>query len=365
MRLFISHVHEEYAVAEAVRRQLDQIFAEMVDVFLSENVKLGTDWLQEIKGALSAADIILVLFSPTSQSRPWINIEAGYGVMSGKMVVPVCHRGLTKDKLPTIYGLRQALELGSRTDIAKLLQTIAEATAAKRLLVPDLAAVIDKWVTEIAAAEAISPPYVRPIGTPICVWLIGSVNRVAPKYRKRAFKAADALADEFIHRGYQVLSGRSLLLDYIADRVASNAIDLSERALSEVTSLLAVKSARTATPIPNPVIILGLLRSERGVRQLFMDTIGKIPDVAVVLGGAPGGLAVAEVDLARQARIPILPLKFTGGVAEQTETTFAPALAHAVNEFVKTLPGSDVIGRRASDLIEQQIAINRDNPTAA
>lgn len=366
MRLFISHIHEEHAVAHTIRSQLGGVFAEMVDVFLSEDIRLGADWLQEIKAALQAANVILVLFSPTSQSRPWLNIEAGYGVMSGKLVIPICHRGLTKDKLPTIYGLRQALDVNSRSDIAKLLQAIAGATPAKRLLVNDIASVVEGWITEIAAAEAVTPPYIAESGTPPCVWLIGSVNKLPPKYRRRAWKVADALADEFVRRHYQVISGRSLLLDYVADRVASDAIGSFPTDVPETTGLLAIKSARAAAPAPNPVIILGSLRAERGIRQLFIDTIGKIPDVVVVLGGAPGGRAIAEIDLARRAGIPILPLRFTGGVALSTDPTFAPQLSPLVAELLATSPGSDVVGRHVSDLIEKQTAIVRGrDPNAA
>ncbi|MFG6490512.1 toll/interleukin-1 receptor domain-containing protein [Roseateles sp. BYS78W] len=98
MKVFISHVHQEFALAKMVKEQLDLIFGAMVEVFLSEDTRLGDNWLAKVKTALTDSDFVFVLFSPTSHSRPWINIEAGYGVMAGKPVVPICCLGLKKSE---------------------------------------------------------------------------------------------------------------------------------------------------------------------------------------------------------------------------------------------------------------------------
>jgi hypothetical protein len=94
------------------------------------------------------------------------------------------------------------------------------------------------------------------------------------------------------------------------------------------------------------------------VRQVFLDAIAKVPDVAVVLGGSPAGRAVEEASLARDAGIPVLPLKFTGGAALSADASFDGRLAEAI-EDLQTIRGSDIVGRMVCDLIERQVGITR------
>ena len=111
MRLFVSHIHEEKGIAEAIRDELHACFGAQVEVFLAEDIPLGANWFDQIKAALGRSDVLVVLFSKHSIGRPWINIEAGYGVMAGKQVIPVCQPGFSKAELPVIYGLLQAVDL--------------------------------------------------------------------------------------------------------------------------------------------------------------------------------------------------------------------------------------------------------------
>ena len=151
MRIFLSHIHEEVTLAAAIKEELRNCFGEQIDVFLAEDIPLGKNWLSEIRDALAAADMVLVLFSRTSSSRPWVNIEAGYGFMAGKQVLPLCHSGFAKSDLPIIYGLLQAVDPVSPVDVGKLLDQIARNTPARRLLV-DRSAVIQRWIKQISEA---------------------------------------------------------------------------------------------------------------------------------------------------------------------------------------------------------------------
>jgi len=68
MRLFISHIHEEGAVALAVKDQLQFCFGEQVGIILAQDIPLGTNWLnwlKEIQNALKKAEMVLVLFPKT------------------------------------------------------------------------------------------------------------------------------------------------------------------------------------------------------------------------------------------------------------------------------------------------------------
>jgi len=53
-----------------------------------------------------------VLCSPSSLTRPWINFEAGWGWGWKRIsVVPICHSGQKKDRLPFPFCELQALQL--------------------------------------------------------------------------------------------------------------------------------------------------------------------------------------------------------------------------------------------------------------
>ena len=151
INVFISHIHEELEIAQAVRMQLNKCFGSQVNTFLAEDIELGSNWFENIRNALAKADRILALFSPHSLSRPWINIEAGYGIMANKNVIPICCLGLQKSDLPVVYQFQQAMHIDDPIDVDRLLGGIAASTSAGCLLVDKVAA-LENWQNSIAAA---------------------------------------------------------------------------------------------------------------------------------------------------------------------------------------------------------------------
>lgn len=126
MDLFISHIHEESEIAKAIKEELETCFGGgNLNVFLAEDIRLGVKWLEEIKGQLIKSDILLVLFSKHSFSRPWINIEAGYGVIAEKVVIPVCCPSLSHSDLPVIFSSLQAVDLLNGDQIIRLFDQIS------------------------------------------------------------------------------------------------------------------------------------------------------------------------------------------------------------------------------------------------
>ncbi len=359
MKIFVSHVHEEFEIANMVKQQLNQLFGAMVDVFLSEDIKLGDNWLAAVKSSLLDSDSVFVLFSRTSHSRPWINIEAGYGVMAGKQVVPICCLGLKKSELSVVYSLQQAMQLTDAGDVIRLLETIAERTPAKRLLVEDRQKVAQRWVEAARIAESLLPVYTPRIDEPVLVWLIGSVNDVPDPFRDRAFKTADALSASFINAGFRVVLGRSNLLNYMADRIAYESINSVQNQTGDLPQLLATKAARSESRVLNPVILLGSLRAAHNIRRVFVDCVGRVPDVAIALGGTIGGRAAEEARMAVEAGIPLLPLHFTGGAAANSTTTFDPSLREDISAIQASTRGSDGVGERVRELIVRQVQVQR------
>lgn len=152
MKVFISHIHEEGALASALKSELERCFGKQVSIFLAEEIPFGANWFNGIKDALANADIILTLFSSLSTSRPWINIETGYGVMAGKTVVPLCHSGYRKTELPTIYMLLQSVDLADGDDFGRLLDQVAQKTSAQCLLVNRSDAILH-WRQRLSETE--------------------------------------------------------------------------------------------------------------------------------------------------------------------------------------------------------------------
>ena len=115
-RLFVSFVHEDEKIALAVQNLLQTELNLREEVFLSSDksqIYAGDLWLQKIKEALSAAEIVILMLSKRSVARPWVNFEAGAAWLADKPIIPVCYGNLSKDALPHPYSAIQALNLPS------------------------------------------------------------------------------------------------------------------------------------------------------------------------------------------------------------------------------------------------------------
>jgi hypothetical protein len=129
-RVFISHIHEEGEIAIALKKLIESAFLGMVDAFVSsspKSIKAGRKWLSEVTDALKECSVEVILASPEAVTRPWINFEAGCGWIRDIPVIPLCHSGMTKNKLPVPLNELQAVSAISPEDIHMVFATIAEA----------------------------------------------------------------------------------------------------------------------------------------------------------------------------------------------------------------------------------------------
>jgi hypothetical protein len=126
--VFVSHVSEDEAIADWLKRTLNADFLGMFEVFVSsdtESVEAGALWLDSVKKALEDSNVLITLCSPDSIQRPWINFEVGAAWIMGKPIVPVCHSGLTPRELPLPLALAQGLSLTDPDGIESLYQSLA------------------------------------------------------------------------------------------------------------------------------------------------------------------------------------------------------------------------------------------------
>lgn len=114
-RLFLSHIHEEAALARVLQKWTEDSFPGQCTVFVSsddKSIKKGSKWLDEIGDALTEARALVVLCSPNSLQRPWINFETGFGYARKLPVFPVCHSGQRLGELPRPLGDFHGFEIG-------------------------------------------------------------------------------------------------------------------------------------------------------------------------------------------------------------------------------------------------------------
>lgn len=128
--VFISHITAEKEVAIAFKKLIESKFLNMVELFVSSDdssIQRGQRWLDSITKSLEECAIEIVICSPKSVSRPWINFEAGAGWIRKIPVIPLCHSGMEPSKLPVPLNLLQAAKATEVSGLKGILPVIAEA----------------------------------------------------------------------------------------------------------------------------------------------------------------------------------------------------------------------------------------------
>jgi len=114
MKIFISHIHEESLLANAIKDFIESSFPGHLSVFVSSNsdsVSPGERWFRKVEKAMEESNLFLVLCSNQSIIRPWINFETGCAFIKGIDVIPICHSGINKSNLPIPISQFQAVEI--------------------------------------------------------------------------------------------------------------------------------------------------------------------------------------------------------------------------------------------------------------
>lgn len=107
-QVFISHIHEESAVAAVIREWVNKVFeGSGVTAFLSsdrDDLPPGSKWLDVVMGAVASSGVMIAVLSPESLRRPWPNIELGAAWTHNVTIIPFCHSGARADALPRPFG---------------------------------------------------------------------------------------------------------------------------------------------------------------------------------------------------------------------------------------------------------------------
>ena len=149
--VFISHTATETKLAQHLKRRLEGDFLGSLNVFVSSDqtsIAAGAKWLDEVEKALKGAALHILLCSDESVVRPWVNFEAGAAWLRGVPVIPLCHSGMTPNRLPIPLALLESIEASNASDLRKL---YAAAAGILQLNVPGID--FDALASEVHAIE--------------------------------------------------------------------------------------------------------------------------------------------------------------------------------------------------------------------
>ena len=111
MKVFVSVIDEETGLASVLKEWIEIAFVGQVEVFVSAgDISSGEQWFRRLGEELTDAQVLLVICSPSSVTRPSINFETGAGHIKGLPVIPICHSGIAPDTLPIPLVFFQALD---------------------------------------------------------------------------------------------------------------------------------------------------------------------------------------------------------------------------------------------------------------
>lgn len=129
--IFISHATSDGEFAEAVKQEIEKVFAKGVSIFSSSSpgaIPAGTDWLSDIEHRLDIAQAVIAIVTPISIERPWLWFEIGATWSNGRngscKIYPLCAPEVELSSLPAPLNRLQALSLGKVIDIKLLFEAL-------------------------------------------------------------------------------------------------------------------------------------------------------------------------------------------------------------------------------------------------
>ena len=131
--VFISHASTDGVFANAVKHEIEKVFADGVVVFSTSSsgaIGAGSDWLAEIESRLERAQAVITIVTPVSIERPWLWFEVGATWSKGRQqklkIYPLCAPEVNLGQLPSPLDRLQALSMGKAADLKLLFQALID-----------------------------------------------------------------------------------------------------------------------------------------------------------------------------------------------------------------------------------------------
>jgi hypothetical protein len=116
LEVFLSHRTTEARFADLIKARLEEDFFGIINLFYSNDitsVPVGSKWDESLLEGLRRASVMLALCSRHSIRLPWINFEIGGAATRGLEIIPLCHSGITPERLPASMAMTQGVTLTS------------------------------------------------------------------------------------------------------------------------------------------------------------------------------------------------------------------------------------------------------------
>lgn len=366
-RIFVSHHSKDQAIARALGDLLVDAFAGHVEPFISSAIPVGNNWLHDVKDALATSAELLTIFTHRSMHRAWVNIETGHAVMQGLPVTPLLFDNLRTEDLPVVFQVREAVIEPDDDAITSLFDSILQRLVRHR---PRAQAkfgrneFLARWRASVSSAERQSP---RLAGGPVTepmLWIIGSHDTQSPaRERTECLAVAKTIARLACTHRFRLVLGASRLLDYLADTheaIVEDEARLLSAPGEPLRKTLGAAHAEARPPAHHPVVLLGSLRTP-DIRRRFDDALGRVPHMAVVIGGRSrnlGGRTHEECEAALGAGIPLLPISFTGGAAAEIAPSLNAAAMHLLAPLQMTSGRLDRFEESFMRILEAELGLS-------
>jgi len=165
MKIFVSHIQEEFQVALVLKKWIESAFADRCEVIIStdpESIPTVAQFLERSEQAWEEIKGLVILCSPSSIQNPWIAFEAGCAWLRKIFILPVCYAGLTLAELPQPLSTFSGFDLDQRDFGQKFFMTLA-----KELGIAELPAIQYRQMRqEINQVLETIPPGTTDLGRP-------------------------------------------------------------------------------------------------------------------------------------------------------------------------------------------------------
>jgi hypothetical protein len=134
--IFISRIGKHKDIAIKLKQFLEDTFPKNLDVFVADdpvNIPFCDDWFEDIKQGIKNCDRMIVLCTPDSVKKAWINFETGAATILGKKIGFICFGGQSPGSLPSpIINIRfQALDCSDDENFQKHFHKLIEIIASQ------------------------------------------------------------------------------------------------------------------------------------------------------------------------------------------------------------------------------------------
>jgi hypothetical protein len=155
--IFISHTKSEAAIALLVRQWIETRFSGNVETFVSESdISGGSQWLSVVEKALRRSGLVIVMCSPRSIRKAWVQFEAGGAWGRDVPLLPVCHSGLSVSDLPSPLSAFQGISITAPDFATRLARSVSECFAIQPSVPVDDADLVARIEDTVAAAHVAS-----------------------------------------------------------------------------------------------------------------------------------------------------------------------------------------------------------------